>query len=460
MGKTKNFKSHAVNRSSDMKLKSILKEVKKQTNKYSLMFENIKKSAVLNEIALNGIMNSGVLTLTETKALRHYFSAKRITQIDESTVRRIDRDANILTEGWWDDTKAWAKGKKDDLVNAFKSGWSSIKKIWGKFKDLLVELAKKIRDAFVKVMEFVAGKIEAGYGKLKEKFSQAWYDTFQSEHPHEHKDLLAELKDLLACTKAIGNGIKNKFTEGKQWADAMINGTVEPEGDVKVDAASLENSIEKQTEALHLENRMMYEAFFSNKKFLSEMMVFEGHLEDALKGPDGKKGFAYYAVKIGMGIVKAVLNPVVFAVTQAIEMIAPKIFTFVSAVSKATGGPGIYEFALLTLMGIEVYEIVHNGGVLPLGDGDMEKVAEHGLQFILNLVPGLDMIILVVKILAFIVMAYSLGTIIYNIVVAFKHAKEKGGEGGEESGEPEPQTAGYKPSGQFKIQEGKLVFVS
>jgi hypothetical protein len=73
--------------------------------------------------------------------------------------------------------------------------------------------------------------------------------------------------------------------------------------------------------------------------------------------------------------------------------------------------------------------------------------------------PGLDVLILIFRIFAFTIVAYSLGTIIYNIASTWKAAKSKEGGEGEGGEEPEVQTAGYKPKGSFKLKEGKLIFV-
>lgn len=458
MGKTRNFKGNSINRGSDMRLKSILKEVKNKTNKFGNLFESVKYKAVLNETAINGILNSGVLSIAETQALSHYFKTKNIREINESTSRRIDEDMNLLREGWFDDTVDWLKTKKDSVVDALKSGWGAVKKIWGKFKDLLVEFAKKLKDAFMSLMKSVTSKIQSAYNKLKETFTQAWYEGFQKEHPHEHSDLVDELKDLLECSKHIAGWIADKVVSGGEWATAMINGTVDPKVSIKVDEKGLENSIEKVTEeGLKYETAKMYETIFSSKDILSELLVFEGHLEDALKGPEGKKGPAYYILKWGMNIVKFIISPATLLITKGIELIAPKIFVFISSVSKALKGPGIYEFALLTLMGVEVYEIVHNGP-FAMDGGSVESYGKEALKFLLSLIPGIDVLIPIIEGCAYAIMAYSLGTIIYNIMSAIKNVKKK--KAGETDEEPEVQTAGYKPKGQFKMKEGKLIFVS
>lgn len=465
MAKTRNFKSHSLDRKSDIRLKSILKEVHNNAKLYTKKFSDVKYGAIINETALNGILNSGVLSLEESDALQYYFTKKQIKTIDENTVRRIDEDMRILNEGWFDNTKDWLKSKKDAVVSALKSGWSGVKKIWSNFKDLLTELAQKLKAVFMKLMEKVTGMIEAGYSKLKSAFTQAWYDTFKAEHEHDHSDLLSELKDLVACTKAIGVGVKNKFVDGKEWVKALIDGTVAPKETVSVDEKALEQGIDAVTEeGVHHQVRKMYERLFSDKNMLSELLLWEGHLEDAfLKMPNKKIGNAmYYIVKYGILIVKAVVSPITLFVTKSIEFLAPKIFKFISAVSKAFQGPGIYEFAILSLMGVEVYEIIHNGP-FALDEGSVGDVALETLKGVLGTIlesmPGLDVLILIFRIFAFTIVAYSLGTIIYNIASAWKAAKSKEGGGGEGGEEPEVQTAGYKPKGSFKLKEGKLIFV-
>jgi hypothetical protein len=460
MAKTRNFKSHSLDHKSDLRLKSILKEVRNNTKSYLKKFSDVKYGATINETALNGILNSGVLSLDESDALQYYFTKKQIKTIDENTVRRIDEDMRIINEGWFDNAKNWLKSKKDDVVNALKSGWSGVKKIWSNFKDILTELAQKLKTVFMKLMEKVTGMIESAYTKLKSAFTQAWYATFSQKHEHDHSDLLSELKDLLACTKAIATGVKNKIVDGKEWVKGMIDGTVAPEENVKVDEKALEKGIDAVTEeGVQHQVKKMYERIFNDKNMLSELLLWEGHLEDAFKKMPNKiiGNVMYYVVKYGMLIVKAIISPATLIITKSIEYIAPKIFTFISAVSKAFQGPGIFEFAILTLMGVEVYEIIHNNH-FATDPSTVTGMGREILETVLSFIPGLDVLFPILQGCAYAIMAYSLGTIIYNIASTWKAAKSK--EGGEEGGEePEVQTAGYKPKGSFKLKEGKLVFI-
>lgn len=454
MAKTRNFKQGITSeRGSVIKLKSVLEETRKLTNGG---INNLKKRLVIDEVALNGILNSGVIGKTESSALKEFLQSKKIRKIDEVNVGRIDESVKLLREDWWDTTKNWVKGKKDQFVDAVTAGWAGVKKIWNNFKDMILELVKFLKETFKKIMEDITKSVQSGLGKFKSKFTEDWYTEFHKDHPHEHVDLVTELKQLFESGKFMLQYAKTKIVDGGKWEKDLIAGNGNPKGDVEGDEN--EKAVAADAEKIAQES---YRHIFVNKNILSELasknLIIEGHLEDTLKNHPTLKAI----VKWGMLLVKAIFSPLTLALTKAGEMLAKNLFKGISTGCKLLGGPGIFDFAIMTLMSIEVYEIMHSlHGIHDVDDMDNPKasdiakfIASAGAQFI----PGVDVLVLLVKILAFCIMGYSIGTILYNLFMAYKALKGGGEEGSEE---PKVQTAGYKPKGEFKIKEGKLLFIS
>lgn len=454
MAKSKNYKGNPFTRQGNIKLRSILNEVKSQTNK---RVNEIKKLAVLDEIALNGILNSGVLTIEESTALRGYFSAKKITRINESNIHRIDEGISLLTEDWFATVKDFMGKQKDKAVAAIKSGWNGVKTIWANFKDMVVELANTLKEALTKAFQFILKGIQAGATKIKEKINEVWYEEFSTKHKHEHSDLVKELQQLLETGKftlKYAQGI----VKGEKWEKELIAGNITPKGDAEGDES--EPEIKKDVEAIAQESVNAYTNIFNNRKILSTLIrpgiiKESGHLEDALKDHPTLKAVIHW----GMLGIKAIFAPGTLLMTAAAKFIAKNIFSACSQACKAIGGPGVFKFAIMSLMAVEIYEIFHTAPEV----GDIEEFTEHKVATIakytgmaLEHIPGIDILVQVFKIMGFLIIAYALGTVLYNIFMAFKALK---GGGGEEAGGAEPENAGYKPRGNFKLSEGKLIFV-
>lgn len=444
MGKTQNFKSHTWKRDDEMKLKSILKEVHK--TQYS-QINKIKKYAVIDEVALNGILSSGVLPKSQSKILREYFESKKITRITESVVRRVEMDTKYLTEG----IKDWFKKKGEQAMAAFEKGWGAVKGIWKNFTDVVKEFVEKMKQMFKKIKDWVMGKISALASKIAGIVDDKFISKFKEDHPHDHNDLKTEFEQVGKTATHATQFFADKLEKGAAFAKEVLDGSAEPKG---VDPLKPEEA-EDGAEELQQEARNMYIEIFSNKKNLQELMRLpiteSGHLTDKIKNPVIRK-----VVEYAVFIVKAVLSPASTIVALFIKSYAKNLMQTVSTfVNKALDGPGVFEFAILSLMAAEVFEVIQDllGAIF-----HFDLVIDAMKVGFPAIAPFLDGLHLPIHLGHIAVGSYALFTVIYNLSSLFdKHEEEHGGDKGGK--EPEVQTAGYKPKGQFKLQEGKLVFV-
>ena len=478
MAKSKNFKSHDIRseKSSVIKLKSIMNEVKASQLR---SVNKIGKNASINENALQAILSSGFLNKRQSEALSLYFEHHGITSINESVVRRIDKDIINLNEGIFDIAKKVVDKAKEvggkvvgavtnfgkQYIDAFKVGWNAVKKIWDNFKDLVLELVEKIKNSIKKIYEAAMAKINQIASKLSSKLSGTFLGTFIEEHPHEPTDLAKEFGQLTKVVNHLASAQKS-IVDGELYEKTMVDGSFTPE-----DASGIKDEKEIEGDFAELATES-YMRVFSNRNYLKQLHEITlnplnegGHIEDHFKN----NKVVYYIIKWGMFAFKAVFSP--------FSLIASKIGSFMigkgllkgtSWVSnKYKNGPGVYEFAILTLLIGEVLEIIEEVSSFVSAD-HLGVIASLVKPFLGVLGPLLDIGMAALHVCHIIIVAWAIATVINNLLPLFQKAhKEKGKEmeaGGEEGGEegggePEVQTAGYKPRGSFKLKEGKLIFV-
>ena len=123
-----------------------------------------------------------------------------------------------------------------------------------------------------------------------------------------------------------------------------------------------------------------------------------------------------------------------------------------SKFSKALNGPGIFKFAIMSLLVAEIFEAVEDLFATVFQFQGLLSVITPFLGPLGFLAEGLHLPLHIGHIA---VGSYALLTVIYNMKPLFDKAAGEEGDGGE----PEVQTAGYKPQGQFKLKEGKLIFI-
>jgi len=492
MAKTRNFKSHSLDRKSDIRLKSILKEV--QSSQISKVTNSFRKNAVIDESALKGILSSGFLPENQVKALYLYFNVNGITSINESTVRRIDRDLSQLNEGPFDFVKKLVdKGKEvggkfvgaitdmgKDFIDSFKQGWAGVKKVWSNFKDLLKEFVEMIKKALKKVYEFIMKKVSAVAAKISGTVNEEYIENFlnnagdvKEASGEVHTDVIKEFEQLKKTVDHLTKDTKN-LMEGEGFADEIISGDADPKGTppalepeeieqgVKQLAAESVNPEFAEYLELKEEIKQRYISIFSKKESLVELYKLQinegGHLYDGIKSPLVKN-----IIHWGLLVLKAIFSPFATLVAEVGKLIVGK--GLLKGISyfchNFKGGPGVFKFAILTTLVGELLELIEDGLNAVFHFGPIMEVAKVVFAPIAVLAqPLVDATTTVIHIAHYSVAGMALATIIYNLIPVFKAviAKIKGSSE-EEAGEPEVQTAGYKPKGSFKLKEGKLIFV-
>lgn len=424
----------------NMNLKYLLNEIHKNQMRE---VKKLRKYAVIDEMALNGILNSGVLPSKQSAILKEYFNGKRINRINESVVRRVDQDMKYLSEGLIDFFKKAGEQAKD----AFVKGWSSVKSIWKNFTDVVKEFVEKMKQIFKKIQEWVMGKVKSLASKLASTVNEQFISKFKEEHPHEHTDLKKEFQQVKQTADHLTTYFKKNLEGGAGFEEKLISGSVEPKGETD---GVPEQEAEKAEEELKKESYDLYRSIFTNKQNLSELMNLQitegGHLTDKIKNPIVKK-----VAEFCVFMLKAILSPFSTAVSLVMKEVLKNTMKTISQFAKTLQGPGVFEFAILTLLTAELFEVVEDLLSNLFGFKNLLSVMTPLLGPLAPFAEGLHLPLHLGHIA---VGSYALFTVIYNLQPLFD--KAAGEEGG---GEPEVQTAGYKPKGSFKLKEGKLVFI-
>lgn len=450
MKKTRNMKSDIWSEKEDIKLKSIMKEISSFQNK---QINKIKKYASINERALNGILNSGVLTIQESAILRHYFKTRNIRRINENTVRKINEDSKLISEGFFDFFKKFG----DKAKEAFKTGWTAVKAIWKNFSDVVKEFIEEIKKGFVKISDWALGKIKEMASKLSSLVNEKFIKKFKEDHPHDHTDLKTELQQTKQTADHLTKWVKTNILDGGMYEQKLIDGSVDPKEETEGLPAA---EVEKGAEELKKEAYELYDSIFSNKQNLRELMnLSEGHLTDKIKNPIVRN-----VVKFLIYMFKAVFSPLSTVIAEVGRLIIKNFMKMFSKLSKALQGPGVFEFAIMSLLCAELFEVVED---LLANLFNFQNVLGLVTTLLPWLAPWLEFIHVPMHLAHLAIGSYALATVVYNVGTVFgKFSGEGGGEGhgeehgGEEhGGEAGAENAGYTPKGQFRLSEGKLIFV-
>jgi uncharacterized ion transporter superfamily protein YfcC len=157
------------------------------------------------------------------------------------------------------------------------------------------------------------------------------------------------------------------------------------------------------------------------------------HLEGAIKNPF-LKGIVEWSVKI----IQAVFIPIAKIAQVVTGMVAKELFKKFSEGVKLLGGPGVFGFAILSGLLAEGLELIVKEYTNP-----GPKLLAALFPPLLPIVAAADSLITTVKsALAF----YTYATIFINIIPVLQ-LLEKG------------KTESYTPKGEFKMQNGNLVFI-
>ena len=421
----------------DLKLKKLLNEIHgmqiKEVNK-------IKKYSAIDRMALEGILNSGVIPTNQSKVLREFFSSRKITRINESVIKKVDQDMKYLSEGLID----WFKKKGEEAKAAFEKGWSSVKLIWKNFSDVVKEFIEKMKESFKKIKDWVMDKVKAFASKVAGIANEQFVSKFKEKHPHEHTDLKKEFQQLKQTSDHLTQYFVKNLEGGGVFEKELINGEVEPKGETD---GIPEVEAEKGAEELKKESYEIYRSIFTSKQNLSELMNLQitesGHLTDKIKNPIVKQ-----IVEFCVFMLKAILSPFSTIVSLAMKQILKNTMQTISKVAKALQGPGVFEFAIISLIVAELFEVVED---LLSNIFGFKNLLTTIMQFLgpIGLAPYAEGLHIAFHLGHIAVGSYALATVIYNLQKLFDKA-DTGGGGGEE---PEVQTAGYNPEGSIKLKE-------
>ena len=461
----------------------LLNEVMDSKKFESRTKRQLVKYSMVDSLFLESMLSSGFFTRNESTAVRVLFRSSRSAYINESTINSLDSIVNgvveaidqdrVLSEGILGDIWDGLKKLGNKTKEAITGGWSKIKTIWGEFKELI--------DAFI-------ANIVAGLKVLLEKgkqFAIKTFNSFQKKISDKFTsvmngiDKLSEKKEFaneLTNANKTAVFVKTKFytelvSPNAEWAKSVAAGKGNPTEDGKLSPEEADAAIEdlKQEEGVRSLKQIVEDRnnLFSNKNFLMELSQFSKrritesdtgamHLEDAISNPWLKK-----IVKILVELLQFALIPIAKGAQFIGKLIGPTALNaFSSMVSMpGIGGPGAYKFPVLGLIAAEVIEVIVKF-ITPSGP-DLAK--DYLVGFADGLIKFLEDYSGWIKAIKIVLTVWTIGTILMNIIglLQTKYKEiEANKQGGETPTEPEVQTAGYKPKGEFKIKEGKLVFIS
>lgn len=420
-------------------LTKLLNEIKVNQTR---QINRLKNYAFLDEFAINNILSSGVLTETQSLVIRAYLQYKGIKKINESTIRSIDKQQKLISEGIIDEgftdfiKKSWdaAADKVTDVgvkvKDAFVKGWEGVKTIWTNFSDMIQELMNKIKAGFAKVMNTIKAKIAEIGGKLISAMDDVWIKTFKEKHPHKHEDAKKDLEDAKSIYNHITTYFSQKLSGGGLFEKRVMAGDFTPNDTKGITPDDVEKSMEDIAEA--------YRGIFSNKQYIKELMnLNEADLTNILiKNPMGRKVADY----IILGV-KAIFHPLTTLIEIVGEQVAEKLLPMSSKVSSKLGGPGPFTFPILSYVVAETWQIWAYG---IQGTFSFQTVVDLLAPF---LTPFGDVLKTMMQVAHAIILAWAIMAVIQHIRSFFDE------NFGKETSES------YNPKGEFRIVDGNLLFV-
>lgn len=330
-----------------IKLTDILREIKSQ----QAITINATKARTMRALTLETILNSGALSNAQTQALTEFFTfynQKNLPLLNENTIRRIE--SRMLTEGFLD----WIKDKGAAAKDALMSGWNNVKKIWGNFKDFVSSIIEKIKETFKKIVDYVKTKVESAISWVNDLsiHVNTAITAYSKEEPDVQKNLAQEIKDLSSCITHIATWKDEKILGAEGWSEKILDGS----------AVKIEGETDVKTES----------NIFNDKALLLTLKEAEGvsKPEDVLK----QYPSLYKIVKYTIEGLKWFFKPIQQAMKLVIDYAVKSIFKATSMVSKTLGGPGIYEFAVLTFIIAEAGQL--SGKKIQLVHDAIETITE------------------------------------------------------------------------------------
>lgn len=420
-------------------LKSIMNELLSQKQTVRTLNKTTKKAVSLDETAIDSLLNSDVFSVRESKALKMLFSKTKTKSLTEATIKRLDKQVKIiselkdghikLSEGFFGDMWSGLKSLGDKAKEAVVGGWNKMKAIWSEFKELVQEVINSAKNGLLKLCNIGANVGNVGaeiMGKVKDKKLTA------------DPDFVKELKQLGETGKWWKSAWFQKWVVNPFWEKDVLagNGTVDEEPKVDPKAAeqglqaipALESLISKRNNLLsdygvvsELLNRS------ERKANLKEGHAVE-HLDDAIKNPALKK-VVHYAIEL----IQWVFMPFAKLGQVVAKAVGPKLLGAFSNVTKSVGGPGAYGFELLgTLFGEFVEVFIKK----KMGEVQVKMVAA-------VLFPGISVGVDIVNGIHTALFCWTVANVVINLFDVV--SKEK--------------TESYSPIGEFKMQNGNLLFI-
>jgi hypothetical protein len=465
-------------------LKYLLNEVTSKKRMHQRQFSNVMKYVSLSEQDVSKMLSSGFFTENEVKAINILFSTTKTTQLNENTMRRIDRSVKIISESKPNSRvlsegllgNIWSKLSKlgDRAKEIVVGGWAKIKAAWSEFKELIQEFVNDMSTMFGKAIDWASGMIKQELESYKDEMLTSWNATMSKlDDVNEKKQLGTDLSNAYDTGKWVVDSLKEKVTSTKaEWFQDTIagKGNIDDTG-IEKDPEDLETGFEELKNesvntAIHEELLTERSELFGNSLVLKNLIEAHkrrlseaggaAHLEDAVSNPFLKK-----ILKYGVKALQYALIPIAKLAQEFVQKKAAELLKSMSGAVKFLGGPGKFAFPVFALIIAEVIELVVKNFT---ADYSPAKLIGKAAEW---LVPGLGPAIAfangiwdAMKTFLFV---WTIGNILFNLVLAARKAYtgSQGGESGAETGgEPEVQTAGYKPNGKFKLREGKLIFIS
>jgi hypothetical protein len=316
------------------------------------------------------LAEAAILTATNKRLWTDIFASNYLTEEEKEwfstylSENNIEGDINNLDESLWDTIKKGIEGVKDSKV-----GKAIVDKV-GKAMDGAKRFAAYIGDlvmkAWTKLIEYFKNKFKGVKETIKKDYEKAKEGT--SDIATNIKQDVLDLKDTMKywtvdMPKKVANTITGKFAQEIVKECLMYNGTIINE----------------------LSN-------FDEAK-MDQILMSINEADDAEEGGDEKADDGHGHAKGSFGFLNKMAHAVVkwfpFNLLAKIKELGTKGAKFIlsgfSAITKKLGGPGVYEFAVISLVAggaLELY-LKHKG--VELLDKGLEDVIS--AQAVLKIIP-------------------------------------------------------------------------
>lgn len=442
------------NRKKINSLKYLMNEIISEKRLEQKIKTNSIRFTTLDESVINSLLESSLFTKNEATAMRILFSKTKTKTLSESVIKKLDKNVNtiletkeddmVLMEGFFGDIWDGIKGLGDKAKEVLSGGWSKLKSVWGEFKELVTEVASACKDGFVKAFGSFADKAKGASSKVADGAKESLSKIT------DKNAFLKEVKEMTETNTYVTKTFYNKWFGAPEWEKDMIAGNATPTEEVKVEPAKAEDGLEdlKTMESIRKMNAKIIKErnnLLSNSDVVNELFnssekrlfIMEGggfaHIEGAIKNPF-LKGVVEWSVKI----LQALFIPIAKIAQTVAAAVGKEVLPKYSESVKLLGGPGAFKFVII-------------GGILSeLIELAVKAITPSGPAIAAFFIPGLGPIILaaetLIKTVKSCLMVWTIATIAINIVPVL----QKAGGAAHES---------YSPRGEFKIQDGNLLYV-